>query len=486
MARQITRRQWLQILGGGVTGALLAACAGAEAPSTKPSAGSSSSGAASGKPAATQPAAAKPATDKPAADKPAAATSAAAKPAQQASASQGALSGTFWFNQPIQQEAFQKVIDRFHEKQSRVKMEVVLVPAADVPAKLATAIAGGEPPDAVRLGGPAVNALFIDKGHAAALDDWDPKISTYDWVPTIQKALTRNGKMYAMPVNSGVQALIYNKDVYKKAGLDPEKPPTTLAQLLEVAGKIHTSDDQLWGHYIPTAPIAQTGADYFPTILWAFGGKETSEDGTKITFNTPEGVAALQWYKDLVDRKGMPVKQINEAQMLNDYLTGNVGSMNAYPALVARVAGADFKSGSATLPAGPKSQKAPIGFGSIMVLDKGKNRDAGWEFAKFIGLDASNDVFWCIGFGQLPPRLSFRDDPAWKEYEQKNSLVPAYVEAQKSTDLSYFGPGAQEIGTELGKAIEAVVFGQKTPQQAIEDAAKTSQTVLDRERQKAG
>ena len=230
-------------------------------------------------------------------------------------------------------------------------MEVVLVPAPELPTKLATAIAGGEPPDAVRLGGPATNSLFITNGHAAALDDWDPKIGTYDWLPPIKKAVTRNGKMYAMPVNSGVQALIYNKDVYQKAGLDPEKPPTTLDQLLETAGKISAGGGgQVWGHYLLTAPISQTGSDYFPTMLWAFGGKEVSEDETKVAFNSPEGLAALQWYKAMFDRKAMPVKQVNEIQMLTDFLTGNVGSMGVYPAVVARVAGGGFKSASAKVP----------------------------------------------------------------------------------------------------------------------------------------
>ena len=289
-----------------------------------------------------------------------------------------------------------------------------------------------------------------------------------------------------MPVNSGVQAFIYNKDLYQKEGLDPEKPPATRDQLLEVEGRISASGDQVWGHYTLTAPNSQTGSDYLPTILWAFGGKEVSEDGKTITFNTPEGVAALQWYKDLIDRKAMPVKQVSETQMLTDYLTGAVGSMAVYPAVVARVAGATFKSGSVKLPAGPKGGVAPLGFGTIMVLDKARNKEAGWEFARFIGLEASNGAAWNIGFGQLPARLSFREDPSWKEYEANNPLIPAYVESQKSTDLPYFGPGAQEIGTELGKAVEAVVFGQKSPQQALDDAARASQTILDRERQKAG
>jgi ABC-type glycerol-3-phosphate transport system substrate-binding protein len=452
-SHRFARRRFLQALGGGVTASLVAACAGGSSPA----------------PAATK------ATEK--------ATDKAAAPA----AAKGGGSGLFWFNQPPQQEAFQKVIDRFHAGQDRVTMEVVLVPGPDVPTKLATAIAGGEPPDAVRLGGPAVNALFINSGHAAALDQWDPNIGTYDWLPGIKKALTRDGKLYAMPVNSGVQAFLYNKDLYQKAGLDPAKPPTTLDQLLEYAAKISgSSPGQVWGHYVPTAPGYSTGADFFPAVLWAHGGKEVSEDGTTIAFNTPEGAAALQWYKDLIDKKGMPVKHVNETQMLNDYLTGSVGSMSSFPAVVARVAAASFTSGSARFPAGPKGQVAPLGFGTIMVLDKAKNKEAGWEFARFIGLEPSNGAFWCISFGQLPPRLSFRDDPSWKEYEAQNPLIPAYVESQKSADLSYFGPGAQEIGTELGKAVEAVVFGQKSPQQAIEDAARASQTILDRERQKAG
>jgi ABC-type glycerol-3-phosphate transport system substrate-binding protein len=469
MARTFARRQFLQALGRGATALIVAACAGGSPAGPAPGSGATPKPAEKAAAPVGQPAA------------PAAEKAAPAAPAAKASGS-----GVFWFNQPPQQEAFQKIIEKFHQSQDWVKLEVVLVPGADLPAKLATAIAGGEPPDAVRLGGPAVNSLFINNGQAAALDDWDSKIGTYDWLPPIKKAVTKDGKMRAMPVNSGVQGFIYNTELYQKAGLDPAKPPTTFDQLMENAAKIGASGDQVWGHYVLTAPNSQTGSDYLPAALWAFGARDVSEDGTKIAFNSPEAATALQWYKDLIAKKGTPVKKIDEVQMLNDYLTGSVGSMVVYPAVVARVAGANFKSASARYPTGPKGQQTQLGFGTIMVLDKAKNRDAGWEFAKFIGLEAANGAFWNISFGQLPPRLSFRDDPGWKDYEAKNPLVPPYVDAQKSADLPYYGPGSQEIGTELGKAVEAVVFGQKTPQQALEEAAKASQTILDRERQKAG
>ena len=148
--------------------------------------------------------------------------------------------GTFWFNQPFQAEGFNAIIDRFHKSQDRISLKVVMVPQAEISTKLATAIAGGEPPDAARLGGPVLNSLFIDKGHTAALDDWDPTIGTYDWIPAVQRAVTRQGKMYAMPVNSGCMAFLYNKDLYGASGLDPEKPPTTLDQLLARPSQTNT------------------------------------------------------------------------------------------------------------------------------------------------------------------------------------------------------------------------------------------------------
>ena len=396
------------------------------------------------------------------------------------------ITGTFWFNQPFQADNFKKIIARFRNSQDRVDMNIVLVPQHEMPTKLATAIAGGEAPDAARLGGPVLNSLFIDKGHAVALDDFEPKISTYDWIPAVQQAVTRNGKMYAMPVNSGCFALVYNKDLYEASGLDPEKPPTTLFELLEVAAKIAKPSKQIWGHYLLTAPAWNAGADFFEAILWAFGSKVVSDDRKEVAFNTPDGVAALQWYYDLIHKhNAMPLKQVTETAMLNDFLTGNVGSMFSFPATLARVANARFKAGTARLPVGPKGKKVPVGFGTIMVFKNAKSIEAGWEFTKFIGLTPENAAFWNISFGQLPARYSYRDTPSWKAYQKKNPLVEAYLEGQKDAALTLFGPGAQEISTHLGRAIEAVLFGKKTPKEALDEAAVNVQKILDRERKRS-
>src|SRR5439155_12695954 len=143
------------------------------------------------------------------------------------------------------------------------------------------AIAGGDLPEVIKLSGAATIEIAVANGangHVVALDTWDPQIGTYDWVKPVQRAMTRGGKLYSMPVNSGAVAFYYNKDLYKAAGLDPEKPPDTMDQLMELAGKLTKPAEQIWGHYGLTAPTAQSST-YFNTLLFVFGGKDVSDDG---------------------------------------------------------------------------------------------------------------------------------------------------------------------------------------------------------------
>ncbi|MHB1134625.1 MAG: ABC transporter substrate-binding protein [Chloroflexota bacterium] len=466
----VRRRDFLKFAGLTVAAGLLPACAQPAAPAATATKAAAVAAASTPAPAAT-----------------AAATAAATKAATQApAAQQGTKTATFWFNQPAQMDAFQGIVDRFHKAQTKTRLEVVLVPTQDLQTKLATAIAGGEPPDAVRLhGGPVLLTLFGDKGHLASLEDFEPNLKKTDWIPGVLEGITRGGKIVGMPVNSGSYGMIYNPEVQKAAGLPADKPPATWAEVLEYGAKISKPAEQIWGHYAMTAPVTLTGGEHFFSKLWAFGGDHVSADGKKITLNTPEAVAAFQWYLDLVQKnKCMPQQQVNETQMLNAYLTGKVGSICCYPSLVANIAKAPFKSESTRAPAGPAGRHINMGFATIGVFAKGKNVEGGWDFAKFIGLDPENLAFWNISFGQLPPRLSGRETASWKEYEAKTPLTKGFLEGQKLSKLSYFGPGAAEIQNEAGKAIEAVAFGQKTAKQAADDATAAAQVILDRELKK--
>ena len=124
-----------------------------------------------------------------------------------------------WFNQGNQMDNFQdKVVDHYHRSQNRYRLEVIFVANTDLTTKLTAAIAGDAPPDAVRIGGITISSTFYRAGAFVALDEFDPDVMTYDWLPDIMEMYVHEGHLYAMPTNTGTQALFYNADLYRQAG----------------------------------------------------------------------------------------------------------------------------------------------------------------------------------------------------------------------------------------------------------------------------
>ncbi|MDA8216708.1 MAG: extracellular solute-binding protein, partial [Dehalococcoidales bacterium] len=219
--------------------------------------------------------------------------------------------------------------------------------------------------------------------------------------------------------------------------------------------------------------------------LWQPGGDFVSPDGKEIVFNSDAGVEALQFWVDLVQRyKVTPLKTVDPTVMGGDFGTGNVGSMTLYPVWVAKVAKMNFDGRSAKLPK-YKAEATPLGFGSAPILKGAKEKEAAWVYLDWL-MRPENAIAWVKGLGNLPTRLSMRDEPAWKEYAAGQPLVGSFADAQPSARLSYYGPGAVELTMEVAKGIEAALYGQKTPKQALDDAAKTAADVLKRERAKQG
>jgi ABC-type glycerol-3-phosphate transport system substrate-binding protein len=114
---------------------------------------------------------------------------------------------------------------------------------------------------------------------------------------------TYKDKIYALPFDTDTRALWYNKDIFKEAGLDPEKPPQTLAQLKDVAAKLtkkgsggqitrfgyHPLYDQMWLY----------------TWGFAFKGEFQDPQTKKITFSHPNNVKAMEYMKAWVNEIGI-------------------------------------------------------------------------------------------------------------------------------------------------------------------------------------
>jgi multiple sugar transport system substrate-binding protein len=186
-------------------------------------------------------------------------------------------------------KAVEAAIAEFEKQNPDIKVEGLQ--AADVHQKVNTALAGGVGPDI--WDGEKID--FV-RGAANPLDDF-LKGSNIDINDFPQKdSLTWNGKVYALPaIESGMEnALLWNKQLFKEAGLDPEQPPKTLDELMTMAKKLTKLDS--------AGNIAQLGFDtrdssagMFPNWLTSEGIKYYDEATKKITFTQPEAIALVEW-----------------------------------------------------------------------------------------------------------------------------------------------------------------------------------------------
>ena len=192
-------------------------------------------------------------------------------------------------------------------------------------AKILTAITGGTPPDIVDLGTSAALGAWASEG---AVQPLGPLISAShlnlnQYVPSGLKAVTVNGQLYALPFENFDVGLLYNKALFKAAGLNPNDPPTTIAQLNADAKKLtivskNGAIKQLG--FVPNYPGPSQGQDC-PLMTYGFlyGGSWFGKNG-KPTPDTKQNVAALTWEKNIYSEFGAQ-KVANFISSAGAYLT---------------------------------------------------------------------------------------------------------------------------------------------------------------------
>src|SRR5262245_16185421 len=143
------------------------------------------------------------------------------------------------------------LVARWNEKNPNRKINLTYIPHSEMVPKLAQAITSGEVPDLMGLD--LIYGPQFEK--AGQLVDITDKVSSWPELKTASpghmKGSTYEGKIYGVPLYADVSVLFWNKDLFKKAGLDPEKPPTSLAEISEYATKITALGDGVHGYYLP-------------------------------------------------------------------------------------------------------------------------------------------------------------------------------------------------------------------------------------------
>jgi len=119
--------------------------------------------------------------------------------------------------------------------------------------------------------------------------------------PSMLLNCTYGSKIYGVPFQRSTPVMYYNKDAFSEAGLDPERPPVTWDELISVAQKLTKREGDRttqWGVELPLEAFNW----FYYALTYANGGETLSTDGTKVLWDEPKNIEALQFWHDLVNK----------------------------------------------------------------------------------------------------------------------------------------------------------------------------------------
>lgn len=339
----------------------------------------------------------------------------------------------------------------------------------------------------------------VDINQAADLTPYVKELKSYG---TLQRQLrdiyTVDGKIYGIPRTGYSMGLIYNKKLFEKAGLDPEQPPATWAELREDAKRIAALGDGTVGYADYSAQ--NQGGWHFTAELYSQGGDVVSADGKKATVDTPEGHAVLQnlhdmrWTDDSMGSKQLLV--INDVQQLMG--SGKLGmylsAPDNIPILVKEKGGTYKDLALAPMPGG----KGTLIGGDGYMVDKKASPDQIRAALKWL-----DHMFLTPGSGFLgdyarakkadapvglpEPRLfTGAADTKDQQVKKANANVPvenyqAFLDGNQNLDMKIEPPHAQQIYSVLDGAVSAVLTKKDADiDQLLKDASTKIDGILAR------
>jgi sn-glycerol 3-phosphate transport system substrate-binding protein len=296
-----------------------------------------------------------------------------------------------------------------------------------------------------------------------------------------------NGQLNSMPFNTSNPILFYNKDMFKAAGLDPEKPPVTYEELTKMAKEFTKTGKTGLGFFYEGWYMEQNFARQ--GALYVNNDNGRSAPPTESYLNKEAGVTTLTWWKSLVDNK----LAINFGRSGDDakkaFLSGQVAMMiNSTGGLRGVVDGAagKFEVGSGVLPK-PEAAKHGgiiIGGGSNWILNNKsqEEQNAAWEFIKYL-TSPKVQAYWSVSSGYFPITKKAYDEQIVKDNLVKYPQFVTAIEQLHQTQSTSATQGAvmgifPEQRLFVSTAIEEALNGKKTPQEALDAAAANSTKAL--------
>ncbi len=323
---------------------------------------------------------------------------------------------------------------------------------------------------------------FADRGYLLDLTPFIEKEGGQQylaqWDPASLEVCKYKGKIYCLPDDNNPMVLMYNKELFKEAGLDPSKPPATWAEFLDYGKKLTRGDR----YGVGIIAARQEGLFMrFNPWPWGAGGEYLTPDEKRSAIDSPEFLEGFKFYVELFTKhKLVPPGVIEQgAQEVRTQLAhGKVAMIITLPAAPGIVQAINPKinvrevMALAPVPVG-KKKVTSTWFSSRVISSSTKNPEAAWKvYRSWYDHESQMRNFKIAGV--LSTRLDIKNSP-----EVTNDKFAQVFAAQTPyVKLEPLVPEWPKIGDAVITAVQEALTGVKTPEAALKDAHEAANRAL--------
>lgn len=377
-----------------------------------------------------------------------------------------------WPDTLVWGQAWLETIAEFEATHPNIKIERTYVPLGQNIQRILLQTRTRSLPDIIAADVPDVPHLV----EAGALQDLSAFIDAWgqwdDVLPGSQGAVTWNDAPYAVQFSTNTIALHYNKDLFEEAGFT--RPPETWAELEEWAAKLTVPERGQYG-FAYSAIDTEEATWHFLPFLWSNGGD-------LLALDQPEAVEALEFYAGFVE-KGYTSREVvnwNQGDVGVQFRLGRAAMIVQGSWDIPLSVAEDMNFGVAVIPPPEAGMPVipPVGgeaFG-ISPFSPPERQQAAWTFLQWL-MNRDGMTFFNERVGNIPTRASIAPDVI----AGNELLGPFLEELENGRNRFSYGGGTDypNVSVATRKAIQAVIVGQASAQEALRQAAQDIAELID-------
>jgi sn-glycerol 3-phosphate transport system substrate-binding protein len=350
--------------------------------------------------------------------------------------------------------------------------------------KALTAMKGGDTPEMAILLAADIITL-TDENAVAPIEDFVKTDADKAWLAGFYPGFMENarigGKTYGIPFQRSTPVLYWNKDMFKEAGLDPEKGPASWDEMVDFAKKLTKKDASgnvsTWGVEVPTDGNTSW---LFTGLTTANGVRLVDAEGKKTNFADPKVVEALQYLIDLSKVHGVqPAGLTSWGTAPKDFMEKKLAMMWTTTGNLANLKNnAGFPFGVGMLPA-KVSFGAPTGGGNFYIFKNTspEKQQAAFNFVKFMTAP-ERAAEWSIATGYVATSPAAYETKVMKDYVAGFPAAAVARDQLKYAVAEITVHAGQRIMKVFNDNLQAAITGGKTPKVAMDDAQREAERIL--------